>query len=141
MKKIISSLLLLTGVALEGNAQSYINNQTTLQPSSNFYISGTAQSNTLKPTAGTNATGVAHFHMYTGDGNTAGNLRWTQSFIGLEGASNAGADFRIFRYSNTGAFLGTGLAIERATGNVVVNNLTAANASKIQGTGTTAKQS
>lgn len=141
MKKLISSLLLLTGVALEGNAQSYINNQTTLQPSSNFYISGTAQSKTLKTTAGTNANGLAHFHMYTGDGNTAANLRWTQSFIGDEGASNAGSDFRIFRYSNTGDFLGFGLAIERATGNVVVNNLTAANASKIQGTGTTANQS
>lgn len=141
MKRILSSLLLLTGVVLEGSAQSYINNQTTLQPSSNFYISGTAQSNALKTTAGTSTTGTAHFHMFTGDGNTAANLRWTQAFIGLEGASNAGADFRIFRYSNTGAFLGTGLAIERATGNVIVNNLTAANGSKIQGTGTTANAS
>lgn len=141
MKRTLSSLLLLTGIISIGNAQTYINNQSTLQPSSNFYISGTAQSNNLKTTAGTSASGTAHFHMFTGDGNTPGNLRWTQAFIGLEGASNAGADFRIFRYSNTGAFLGTGLAIERATGNVIVNTLTAASASKIQGTGTTANQS
>ncbi|SKD07866.1 hypothetical protein SAMN05660461_3849 [Chitinophaga ginsengisegetis] len=141
MKRTLSLLLLLTAIVSGGKAQTYINNQTTLQPSSNFYISGTAQSNTLKTTAGTSATGMSHFHMFTGDGNTPANLRWTQAFIGLEGASNAGADFRIFRYSNTGAFLGTGLAIERATGNVIVNNLTAANASKIQGTGTAANQS
>lgn len=141
MKKTLSSLLLLTGTISVGHAQTYINNQTTLQPSSNFYISGTAQSNTLKTTAGTSATGTSHFYMYTGDGNTPANLRWTQGFIGAEGASNAGADFRLFRYSNTGAFLGTGLAIERATGNVIVNNLTAANGSKIQGTGTTANAS
>ncbi|MGF6845040.1 hypothetical protein QFZ51_000275 [Chitinophaga sp. W3I9] len=125
--KTLSSLLLLTGIVSIGHAQTYINNQTTLQPSSNFYISGTAQSNTLKTTAGTSATGTAHFHMFTGDGNTPANLRWTQAFIGAEGASDAGADFRIFRYSNTGAFLGTGLAIERATGNVTIPGFLATN--------------
>jgi hypothetical protein len=140
MKK-IALLLVLLIVITRSTAQTYINNQVSLQPSSNFYISGTAQSNTLKTTAGTNATGLAHFHMFNGDGNTPANLRWTQAFIGLEGASNVGSDFRLFRYSNTGTFLGFGLAIERATGNMVVNNLTFANSSKVQGTGTSTNQS
>ncbi|MBO9731711.1 MAG: hypothetical protein J7623_23930 [Chitinophaga sp.] len=114
----------LVGIAQQSLAQSYINNSTTLQAGANFNIAGTAQSNTLKTFAGTSATGTAHFHLYNGDGNVAANLRWTQAFISEEGANNAGSDFRLFRYSNTGTFLGFGLAIERATGNVTVGNLT-----------------
>lgn len=141
MKKMLPCLFALFCLAIQSQAQTYINNQTTLQPSANFYIAGTAQSNTLKTFAGTSANGVAHFHLFNGDGNLPANLRWTNSLIGLEGAGNTGSDFRLFRYSNTGTYLGFGLAIERATGNVTVGNLTAGNLSKIQGNGTTANQS
>ncbi|MBO9731710.1 MAG: hypothetical protein J7623_23925 [Chitinophaga sp.] len=119
----------------QGKAQSYINNQTTLQPNANFNIAGVAQSAALKTTAGTSANGSHHFYLYNGDGNLQANLRWTQSFISEEGANNAGSDFRLFRYSNTGTFLGFGLAIERATGNVTVNSLstTSINSNNSQG--------
>ncbi|NLR61874.1 hypothetical protein HGH93_27510 [Chitinophaga polysaccharea] len=141
MKKLVSSLSFLLAITGSIQAQSYINNQATLQPSSNFYISGTGAVNTLKTTAGTNGTGVAHFHLFNGDGNIPANLRWTQALIGLEASNDSGSNFRIFRYSNTGAYLGYGLAIERATGEVSTNLLSTGNASKIRGTGTTTNQS
>jgi hypothetical protein len=128
-------------LSLQSQAQ-YINNQNTLQPSSNFYISGTAQSNTLKTFAGTSAGGTAHFHLSNGDGNQQANLRWTQVLAGLEDANNVGSDFRLYRYSNTGTYLGPALTIERATGNTTITGtLTTRNLSKIQGTGTTSNQS
>ncbi|HEY9262938.1 tail fiber domain-containing protein, partial [Chitinophaga sp.] len=105
-------------LGLWGN-QSFIRNDTNLQ-TGNFYISGIARSKAvdatlLKSTAGTDSIGVAHYYMYNGAG-VAGNLRWGQGLIGNQGAGDAGADFRIFRYSNTGSFISTALGIERSTG-------------------------
>lgn len=119
-------------VTLQSKAQ--ILNQATLQPSSNFYISGTGAANTFKSTAGTSVNGTAHFHMSNGDGNQQANLRWTQVLAGTEGTNNAGSDFNLFRYSNGGNYLGPGLTIERATGNTTIAGiLTARNTSRIVG--------
>jgi trimeric autotransporter adhesin len=51
-------------------------------------------------------------------GETNGSLRWI-GYLGngtAEGSGNAGSDFQLSSYDNTGAALGTPLAIKRATG-------------------------
>lgn len=121
--KTIGSLLTIPGqdtvnLGLWGN-QSFIRNDTNLQTGS-FYISGIARSKAvdvqlLKTTAGTDADGESHYYMYNGPG-VEGNVRWSQGLLGVQGAADSGADYRIFRYSNTGKFLSTALGIERSTG-------------------------
>ena len=59
-------------------------------------------------------------------GKTNNSLRW---FFALgdntaESGSNAGSDFGIFRYSDTGTFLGQPLKIFRATGGIQLQNAT-----------------
>lgn len=55
-------------------------------------------------------------------GYTAGSLRWqVQPGNGnVEGAGNAGSDFGIYRYDNSGNLLGNPFSINRATGNVTI---------------------
>ncbi|MCW3462067.1 hypothetical protein [Chitinophaga nivalis] len=141
MHKRVYSLLLSVVALSQAKAQTPIYNQTTLQSPASFNISGAAQSSTILTTIGTSAGGEAHIQLFNGTGNNAANLRWQQVLMGAETPANAGADFRLLRYSNTGTLLGNGLTIERATGNIIVNQLTAANGSKIQGTGSTSNQS
>ncbi|MBO9731556.1 MAG: tail fiber domain-containing protein [Chitinophaga sp.] len=99
--------------------QSYIRNDTSLQ-AGNFNINGVGlalalEGRFLRSTAGSDWDGEAHYHMYNGSA-AAGNLRWSLGLLGVEGTVDSGADFRIFRYSNTGKFLNSALSIERSSG-------------------------
>jgi hypothetical protein len=62
-------------------------------------------------------TGVAKILYY----ETAGSLRWA-SYVtaAAEGGGNAGSDFAINRYTDTGASLDAPFTIQRSTGNVTV---------------------
>lgn len=54
---------------------------------------------------------------------TGGSYRWVLGTNGTaESGSNAGSDFLVARYSDTGAFIDYPLTITRATGNTVVQN-------------------
>jgi hypothetical protein len=54
-------------------------------------------------------------------GRRNGDQRWTMSFgdSASEAGSDAGSDFRLYRYSDAGSVLGTAVLINRNTGNVV----------------------
>ncbi|MFX1708864.1 hypothetical protein PV783_33170 [Chitinophaga sp. CC14] len=100
--------------------KSYVQNQIAVAQPGNIYLNGTirsgaVQAGVFKTTAGTSLTGVSHFFMYNGEGIPK-NLRWSQGMIGTESGAEAGSEYRLFRYSDTGAFLGSALAVERASG-------------------------
>jgi hypothetical protein len=100
--------------------KSYIQNQIAVAQPGNIYLNGTVRSGALqggvlKTTAGTSLTGTSHSFMYNGEGIPK-NMRWSQGMIGTESGAEAGSEYRLFRYSDTGAFLGSALAVERASG-------------------------
>ena len=51
---------------------------------------------------------------------TAGSNRWVVSKSGAETGSNAGSDIIIYRYTDAGSFLGTGITLTRSNGNLAV---------------------
>ena len=65
----------------------------------------------------------------------AGTNRWNIAITDVETGSNAGFNFNIDRYADSGTILGTALLINRATGNAIFsNNVTAASLIKSGGT-------
>jgi len=71
-----------------------------------------------------------------GQQGNSGYLRWDTESAGTETGSNAGSNFTLYRYSDTGAYLGAPIQVIRSTGNVnFENSITANNNSTINGSG------
>lgn len=119
---------LLTAADLPDIGSGYIKNQTALQPTSNFNISGTGQATTFETSTGvfrskrgTGSAGVPHYYLST----TAGNGRFALILRTTESGSNTGSNFAITRYDDAGTLVGDALAITRSTGDVTIaSNLT-----------------
>jgi hypothetical protein len=61
---------------------------------------------------------------YTGVPTTGSNIRWrVQANTTAESGSNAGSDYQIVRYSDTGSNLGNALTITRSTGLTTLSSL------------------
>jgi hypothetical protein len=75
---------------------------------------GGVKANIFYSDIGTSANGVAHLQLRN---NTS--IRWGIVMKGVESTGNAGSDFFITSYSDSGAYIATALSIARATGDVV----------------------
>jgi hypothetical protein len=82
--------------------------------------SGNSNFGIVTTTNRTNAGGASHHDFQTNGGN-----RFIFGLIGTENGSNAGSDFNIWSYGDTGSFLGTPISIYRASGMVNIGLLTA----------------
>lgn len=81
-----------------------------------------AQNNILKSlyltdTAALSSGGASYIRLYSGAA-TGDRLRWAIGTVAPETGSNLGSSFRLFRYADNGALLGTVIAIDRNTGRV-----------------------
>ncbi|WP_042721685.1 tail fiber domain-containing protein [Flavobacterium sp. B17] len=68
----------------------------------------------LNTTVNAGAAGSTHLNFK----NASNSQRWAVGTLTVEGTGNAGEDFAIWNYSNTGTWLGNPLLIKRSTGNV-----------------------
>lgn len=67
---------------------------------------------------------ASKYGIYRGDASVAANLRWNVGHLGgTETSTATGTDFVVYRYNNTGGYLGNALTINRATGAVGVGAL------------------
>jgi len=80
----------------------------------NNFIQGTGSA-TSQAFLRSSAAGGHDINLQTGT-----SLRWTLNKGGAEAGANLGSNLTLYRYSDTGSFLGTTLTINRATGAVVI---------------------
>ena len=70
-------------------------------------------SNSLVYNLGTSGGGTFHYSLQNG-----GSLRFVHGLAGTESGSNNGSNFSIWRYDDSGSFLGTAMQMTRSNGNI-----------------------
>ena len=113
-----------TIVSLAGRVISALNGNAALVSTGQAFVRvAAAASNSARVVMGTiDATAGVLFRQ--GDGTAAAQDRWLASKTSeAETGSDAGSNFQIARYSDTGTLLGTVFRMVRATGQIILNGL------------------